>query len=130
MARFEQRAAERHPPVAPEEVAKTYREVSTLLADKPDAPVSAEDRVKLAEQVVRQAAVPTSIDQGGNSTCNVTVVEAVAYTKSPAEAAKLVADVATTGQFTSPDGKVYPVEKKNLVPDSEAQKNPPEDGKR
>jgi hypothetical protein len=103
MEALEKRGSEQKPPLSPEDIAKTYKEISKLMEtkDSPDVPIKEADRVKLAEQVMRQAAHPQDISQGGYNTCNVTTVEVRTYTKNPAEAARMVADVATTGKYES-----------------------------
>jgi hypothetical protein len=128
MLRFEERAAKQTPPLSPEEVAKTYKETERLLEATGDTPLKPEDRVKLAEQVMSQAADPKSIDQGQHETCNVTTGEAMMYTKHPSDAIKLVTDVATTGEYTAPDGTKVKVDP--TAADGEAKENPPADGNR
>ncbi|HEY9867627.1 MAG TPA: LysM domain-containing protein, partial [Candidatus Obscuribacterales bacterium] len=127
MREFERRAEERGLP--PEEIARTYREIGRLLEaeDNPNIPLTAEDRIRLAEQVMDQAAHPTHIDQGFHDTCNVTTVESRTYTTHPAEAARLVADVATTGEYrtnTTPP-VVVTVNPESLIPDPESEIHPP-----
>jgi LysM repeat protein len=129
MAEFEERAHRQNLP--PEEVAKTYHEMSRLLESRGDQPVSQRDRVVLTEQVMDQAAHPTSIDQGQHNTCNVTTVESRLYTRNPSEAARLVTDVATTGSFTTRDGQTtVAVPPGSIGKDTEAQGNPPAYGDR
>jgi LysM repeat protein len=128
MAEFEQRAHKQGLP--PEEVAKFYSETSRLLESKGDQPVSQKDRTVLAEQLMDQAAHPTQVDQGYHNSCNVTTVESRVYTRNPSEAAKMVTDVATTGQYTARDGTVVTVPPGSLTRDNEAQGNPPAYGER
>ncbi len=106
MEAFDRRARERQPPLAQEEIERTYHEVARLLETQGDQHVAQADRVRIAEQVMRHAADPTTVDQGAHNTCNVATIEARMYTRSPAEAARMVADVATTGQFRTADGAV------------------------
>jgi hypothetical protein len=134
MAALEKRGVERSPPLSPEEVANTYKEVSRLLEakDKPGIPLKASDRILLAEQVMHKAASPTSVDQGSHSTCNVATIEARTYTTDPSKAAKLVADVATTGKLevAGPPPSTVKLDAKNLKPDEESLTRPTPDGKR
>ncbi len=128
MLRFEERAAKQSPPLSPEEIVKTYKETERLLNATGDTPLKPEDRLKIAEQAMSQCATPKSIDQGQHNTCNMTTAECVTYTRHPSDAMKLVTDVATTGEYTAPDGthvKVNPV-----AADNEAKNNPPVDGDR
>lgn len=110
MKRFEARAEAG--PLPPVEVARTYQEISRLLEHRGETPTTAEERSALAGQVMAQAANPTSVDQGYHNTCNVATVEARVYTKTPSEAARLVTQVATTGQFVAYDGTVVLVNPK------------------
>lgn len=123
---------------AQEQVEKTYANISRLLEakDNPATGIDEAKRTVLAEQIMSQAANPTSIDQGMHPTCNVTTVESRTYTRNPADASQMVVDVATTGQYTTKDGHVITVDKGSLEPQSEwtkddgAKKNPPNDGQR
>jgi hypothetical protein len=128
MAAFEQRAAARGLP--DKEVAGTYSAISRLLEVDGDQFLSKKARITAAQQVMRNAAEPSRIDNGYHKTCNVASVESRTYTMYPAAAAKLVADVATTGEYTSADGTVIKVDRASLSPDDEAAHNPPRDGGR
>ncbi len=131
MLRFEERAGKQDPPLSPKEIADTYKQEQRLMNATGDSPLKEGDRIKLAEQVMSQAATPTSIDQGQHNSCSVATVESRTYTRSPAEAARLVTDVATTGKYTTPDGTVVNVDPKDIpARDQEAQNNPPNDGDR
>jgi len=118
MARFEHRAEEQG--LGPDQVASTYKELSKLLESDGTKPTSRDQRAAIAEQVIAQAASPSSVDQGNHNTCNVTVVEARTYTKYPAAAAKLVADVAISGEYYAPDGTHVQLDPSTLQPDKEA----------
>ncbi len=128
MVQFEVRAAQSG--LGAEEIARTYREVSRLLESERERPTSAQDRVKLAEQVMHQAAHPGSVNQGFHSTCNVAVLESRIYNRNPSEAARLVADVAVNGLYETAGGKVVHPNEQGLKPDWEAKNNPPGDGER
>jgi len=125
MRRLEARAAKDG--LSDAEVAKTFKETSRLLEAQANKPLSPERRVNLAEQVMRQAADPTTIDQGKHNTCNLATVESRMYTKNPSDAAKLVADVALTGQYTTKDGIRVRV---NPAPHDEARNPNTIDGER
>src|SRR4029453_13279501 len=71
-----------------------------------DAPISQAERIRLSEQILHQVAYPQSIDQGFNSTCNVTTVEKRIFARNPSEAARLISDVATTGKYVTKDGTI------------------------
>ena len=103
MRSFEERAGRDN--LSPTEIAKTYKEIDRLLEAKGDKPLKPEQRKDLAEQIMRHAANPTSIDQGAHSTCSMATVETRMYTRNPSDAARLVADVALTGQYVATDGR-------------------------
>lgn len=128
MLRFEDRGRNESPPLSETEVRKTYKEMERLLSKTGDTPLKQQERIAIAEQAMSQCARPSSIDQGQHDTCNMATVEAKTYTDHPSSALKLVADVATTGQYTATDGTK--VEINPTATDSEAQRNPPVDGAR
>jgi hypothetical protein len=128
MVAFEIRAATQG--LSQDEVARTYGEISRILEAPGDKPISQADRIKIAEQVMHQAADPASIDQGKHVTCNVATIESRTYSRDPSAAARLVADVAISGFFETADGKIVKLGAESLRPDREAQNNPPKDGER
>jgi hypothetical protein len=133
MERFDKRASTLVPPLPAEEVARTYEQIGRLLEAKhgPSSPLKEADRIRLAEQVMDQVAAPTTIDQGWHSTCTLTAIEARAYTRTPSEAARLVAEVATTGKYTTTDGQAVQIPPSSIAPaDSEAKTHPNDDGDR
>ncbi len=126
MERFEARA--RQQKLSPEEQAKFYHEVARIADAKDSGNANLPDgfeRHKLVEQVMENAADPKGIDQGLHGTCGAAALETRMYTNNPSAAAKLIADVSTTGEFkgTKPDASL-------LEPDAEAQYTVTPDGKR
>ncbi len=103
MEDFEKRAS--HHRLDPKEISETYRQVERMLDAEGDKPLPETDRLKLASQIMQHAAHP-AIDQGNHETCNVTTIESRTYTRTPSEAARLVSDVALTGQYVTHDGTV------------------------
>ncbi|HEY9869366.1 MAG TPA: hypothetical protein V6D08_09390 [Candidatus Obscuribacterales bacterium] len=137
MEALERRLASAKPPMAPDELAKTFRQIGRLLEakDTPDWPIKAADRAVLAEQILHHAAFPSSIDQGKHSTCNVATVESRMFAKNPAAAAQFISDVALTGSYATRDNppKVIEINKESLQrhpADGEESRNPPKDGER
>ncbi|HEY9871408.1 MAG TPA: hypothetical protein V6D08_19780, partial [Candidatus Obscuribacterales bacterium] len=128
MARFEQRAQKQG--IKPDDVARTYYEISRLLDAAGDKPLTSRQRIAVAEQVMSQAANPGSIDQGVYGTCNVASVEVRTYTRDPVAAARLVADVAITGKYEAADETEVKIRAESIKPYSGAESNPPEDGTR
>ncbi len=116
--------------VSDSQVADVYHNVSRILTADATAVLPEKERLRIAQQIIRNAAKPTSVDQGKHGTCNVAVVESRTYTKNPDAAAKLVADVATTGSFTTDDGTTITPTRRSLIPDDESGHNPPSDGQR
>ncbi|MBI4533724.1 MAG: hypothetical protein HY711_07230 [Candidatus Melainabacteria bacterium] len=125
MATFEERMKGN-----PEAIVKTYQEIVRIMEAKGNHPLEKQQRLNVAEQVMHHAAHPTSISQGSHNTCNVATVEVRTYSQHPEKAAKLVADMATTGKYTAPDGTKVSVPEKSLRPHDEAVNNPPGDGQR
>jgi len=111
MRQFEQRARENG--LSPQEVARTYQQVERLL-QQPDA-----SRVRLAGEIMDQAARPTSVNQGNHGTCAVASLESRTYTRHPSEAARLVTDVALTGHYTTRDGTRIEVRPTMLIQNEE-----------
>lgn len=115
MGEFERR------PLSEQQKAETYHHVNRLLTAGAESILTYPERLRLAEQIMLQAAYPRSIDQGQNCTCNVTTVEHRVYALQPQEAARLVADIAITGKYTTADGKVVDLNRVGGIrPDSEA----------
>jgi inhibitor of KinA sporulation pathway (predicted exonuclease) len=115
------------------EAQKTYEQVNRLIEakDNPNLPVTQQQRVTLAEQTMQHAASPTAIDQGQHRTCAVNSVESRMYTSTPSEAARMVADLATTGEYTTTKDNVkVTLNKDDLKPDAEAAKAGKVDGSR
>lgn len=120
MKDFETRATSRG--LSEEEKALTYHHINRMISAGAEAPLSQQDRLFLAQQVLDQSARPHNIDQGLNNTCNVTTVENRIFTRNPSEAARLISDVATTGRYITADGTVIDLSRVPgaLAPDSEA----------
>jgi len=141
MADFEKRAAEAKPPLTQEQVAATYKEMAKLI-EAPDNPklkdsaghaLDHNDRVTIAEQILNHAAHPEMIDQGFHSSCGAAAVEQRVFAVHPEDAAKMIADVATTGEFKNKDnGRVIRPDLDALLhPDAAGQKAyPPVDNER
>ncbi len=108
------------------EVRNTYKELKRVLESSLAAKLYPVE--KLACEILRNAAKPTSIDQGQHPTCNVTSYECRLYAIAPSKAAKLVADIATTGEYRCHDGsRIRP---RAIQPDEEARCTVPYDGQR
>lgn len=134
MQQFEIRSVGVEPHLSPKEVADTYKEIRKLI-EAPDSPGQAlnrADRITVAEQVLRHAAQPDTIDQGKHETCSAATVETRMYARNPSAAAQMVADVALKGEYTTrgkPPLTVH-VNPESLKPGTEESQNPPVDGQR
>ncbi len=132
MADFEARAQKQHLP--PEEITKTYAQMSRLLdakdSDLPPPVVPSSNRALLAEQLMHQTAHPDETYQGEHNTCNVTVVAKETLYKNPSKMAEMAATTALKGEWTAPDGKVIKIDKQSLTPGAEESNTKTKDGDR
>lgn len=97
----------------PGEVTDTYRQISRMLeSDK--SLVKGKSMGHLAADVMRQAADPHSVNQGDNNTCTLASLESRIYHRHPSEAARLVADVATKGSYTTADGETIKIDQSSV----------------
>ncbi|MBP9090364.1 LysM peptidoglycan-binding domain-containing protein [bacterium] len=99
---FDVEAAKRG--ITDEKKALLYLHVNRLLEANPMAVLSQAERADLAEQLMSHAVHPRTVDQGMNSTCNVTTLEVRNYAKDPEKNAQLLADIAINGKFVTKDG--------------------------
>lgn len=125
--KFEAHAKENK--VSGQEIAKTMKATKELL-DAPNTHFSKAERAKLAFQAIRQAGDETSIDQGGNNTCNATVVEKMLYSRQPSKPVEMLRDIAVTGKFKTVKGEEITFKPGELRPDEEGKPLDTEDGKR
>ncbi|MBN9396558.1 MAG: hypothetical protein J0H83_15020 [Candidatus Melainabacteria bacterium] len=90
-----------HDGLSQDQVANVYKQVGRLLEGHgySDGGLSRPARLRLAEQVMHQAAVPTDINQGQHNSCQLASLESRMYTRDPERAAQIVADVALNGRY-------------------------------
>ncbi|MBK9279066.1 MAG: LysM peptidoglycan-binding domain-containing protein [Candidatus Obscuribacter sp.] len=119
---FEEEAGKRG--YSDEKKALLYKQINRLLEPNPAAVLSQAERADLAEQVLSHAARPSTVDQGCNSTCNVTTLEVRNYARDPEKNAQLVADIAINGKFVTTEGVTVDMTalENGLKPDGEARK--------
>ncbi len=111
-----------------QEVAKTYEQVSRLMEASGDTPLTAEQRIRVAQQIMSNAAHPELIAQSKNSTsCAPQTVERITYSHDPSMAAKLVTNVALIGEYTASNGSNIKID---TTPHRESKIHPPADGQR
>jgi hypothetical protein len=128
MNAFEKRAPEDK--LSDKDIARTYHHVSRILENQTCFALTEKEHKKAALGILENASDPTKIDQGGHSTCNVTTIESRLYTRRPEDAARLVADVALRGNYTSGDGTTVLIPRQSLQPDFEAKSDVSIDGQR
>ena len=116
--------------ISKEAIAQTYKEIGRILQAKGNEPLTPELRKQVAREVIRHCSDPTIITQGNHNTCNVTAVEVRTYSLHPAQAAKLIADIATTGEFRTSRGITVQLDKESMTPDKEALASNPRKGRR
>jgi hypothetical protein len=121
MDRFEERSRAQHLP--PEEVARNYDAIYQILNAEGDSPLSQEERTRVAQNVLENAAEPTSINQGMHPTCTVAALEVRTYTRTPSAAARLVSEIATTTHYQTVDGTVIDVDSGSLHQDGDGYRN-------
>lgn len=87
--------------------------------------LSQEQRRDLAEQILNHAAAPTTIDQGSNKTCTVASLENRLYTRAPEIAARIIADLARSGEFITRSGISIPLKNdaSGIKPDYQARQS-------
>lgn len=126
---------------AAREIARTMDNVSRILETESSVltdailekhlknPADTPFRIRLAEQVLRHCAEPTSIDQGRLPLCQIEALQVRTCCREPAAVSQLVSEVFLTGTFSS-GGKSLDVAalvgKRGdvLLPDSESQDVP------
>jgi hypothetical protein len=111
----------RLPPATAEQIAGVYDATSKLLNDpEKTSPLNQNERNRLANDILSNAAQQHEIDQGMHNTCNVTTLEQTLNRESPDKAARLVAEVGLTGQYKSPaDGQIIKLDPRSIHPDNE-----------
>jgi len=103
---FERNAASSERQLTENDKALLYKQLSRLLADSPTSAIPLAQRINLAEQALDHSAHPWHVDQGTNSTCNVTTVEHRNYWRNPDKNVQVLADLAETGRYVFNDGRV------------------------
>lgn len=112
------------------EMADTYAQLSRLLSADTDALAKYPQcqlkegetpwRVRVAEQIIHQAAEPFTISQGKMAVCAAASLEVREYYREPAAVARLVTDVLLTGSYEATAGGTKVDLTKcpdNLIPD-------------
>lgn len=108
------------------------KHAESLLADRPGAPMTREERAGYVDQLYWHIANPKRNEQGGNNSCNVTTLRGVSLFDSPQHVARVVADVANTGELKTTDGSIIkpPIDSVRPRKGSPESTFPPADGSR
>ncbi|MBX9689458.1 MAG: hypothetical protein K2X27_22300 [Candidatus Obscuribacterales bacterium] len=123
MEQFEKRASANQ--LSKYEVTETYQQINRILSATGEKPLTPELRHQIAREMLHHCATPEIISQGGHNTCNATSVEVRTYSLHPSKAAKLMADMATKGEYTTPTGIKVKVDSESITPDREARISAP-----
>ncbi len=109
----------------------TYASLNKLLQEaKKDAPLSEQNRALIALEFMYHAADPSTVDQGDWNTCSVASIESRMFAKYPSRVADLVQQVALTGEYHAPDGKIINVGDSSVLSLWTAGPHPPLNGDR
>jgi hypothetical protein len=109
-----------------QELGRSYEQINRLLTTD-SRYLTKDERTTLGAEILYHMSTPRT-DQGLHQTCNVTVLENIAFDKNPSMAAKIIADAALTATLTGADGKQIKLPPESLKPGWEERTFfPPED---
>jgi hypothetical protein len=91
------------------QIRDTLNQVSRLM-EQPSSVVDDKTRVAIATQVMDRAAHPAQSNQGYSTDCVAASIENRLFTRSPADATRMLADVALTGSYTDHSGRTVPID--------------------
>ncbi|HEY9868396.1 MAG TPA: RHS repeat domain-containing protein [Candidatus Obscuribacterales bacterium] len=100
-----------------QEIGRVFHSVAELLTST-EAKLRS-GRESLAIDILNNCARPASINQGYHYACNVAVLEARMFNRSPSEAAELIKNIALHGYFHTTDGRKVQLRDADLEPDPE-----------
>ncbi len=112
--------------ITDELVIDTYKRVAKLLEPQSNALLNDSTRTHLAQQIISFAA-RSRTDQGNHNTCAEASLQNRTFAMYPADAARLITDIASTGTYVSAEGV-----RVNLmpVPHDQSKENPTPDNHR
>jgi hypothetical protein len=108
MNTFEHRMAK-----SPSEIGHTYQQVERMLDGK-SMELPDKDMKKIAGEVMHQAATP-QINQGDSEDCLAASLETRLYTRAPAVAAKMMADMSLTGSYRTTDNRDIRLDQRTIT---------------
>jgi hypothetical protein len=127
-----EKIANERPDILPGEKNELYSQLNRLLESKSNKVFNDKDRAALTAQLVWHIANPTSNQQGANPNCQVTTIRGKLLYERPAQFARMMTDVITSGEFKCADNSTIKVPQSSMrvAKGSEESKFPPEDGAR
>lgn len=105
-----------------DQIGKVYHEVNELLSAE-NSILPYDQRLVLAEQLLRNSAEPYAVDQGNHGTCNVSTVSIRMYAREPAQLARIVKEATTNGEVTLSDGSKMKIRHEDLLAEIESQQH-------
>jgi hypothetical protein len=97
------------------EITDTMTQTRRILDAEGEKPMNSDARKMVAMDVMHHAGDPNTVDQGRYGTCQAAAQESRMYAQDPSTAAKLCADVATTGEYKAGDGTHVKLHPDNLT---------------
>ncbi len=120
----------RNPNLSEREKIETLQQFERLVQDSDAAVASMEERLLLASQMGLQVDEIARIDQGHFKTCNLSVVEKMMSSHHTNLLARMIADVALTGETRAASGRLIKLDPRSLRPADEAALSLHTDGER
>lgn len=108
----------------------TYQQIERLLNDQKNQPLTQAERAQLACDLMSQLASPSSIDKGEKGTDYGLKTEKDTFSQRPETAARLIVDLALTGEYEDRNGNFNRLRPAAMSPDEEANSSPNKPGKR
>jgi len=98
---------------------KCFYQASRLLIDNASSIYSPEQCGQIADQLIWNMAHPERTEQGSHPSCPTNPIRSCLMYEQPSLAAKLIVDVATTGQYITADGTIIRPKADSLKPGRE-----------
>ncbi len=112
MSHFEARAKRDGLPT--QEVARTYRDLASILSARGREPLTERERVRLVNGAIRAISDPKSNDQGAYGTCQTAVMENRMYAQEPSKVTAILSQIAREGKFVTVTGTRVEMDAINL----------------
>ncbi len=112
------------------EVMGCYQQIERLLSDTKSQPLSQSERAQLACDLMSQLTSPSSIEKGAKGTDFGHKREKETFINRPETAARLLVDLALSGEYQDRYGNFTRLRPNQMTPDSEADSSPKKPGAR